>query len=81
MIQTLSTVLGRDIRYIRIPKFVAMLWMRRAGMSRRLVNAIIETFSAWDRDEYAYVPDAVLQVTGHAPSTYEPLQRRWICRR
>jgi hypothetical protein len=76
MIQTVSTVLGRRIRYIRIPKFVATLWMRRLGMSRRLVTAMSETFTAWDRDEYAYVSDAVLQVTGHPPSTYEDWCRR-----
>jgi hypothetical protein len=45
-------------------------------MSRRLVNAMTETFSAWDRDEYAYVSDAVLQVTGRAPGTYESWCRK-----
>lgn len=76
MIQTLSVLLGKDIRYIRIPRFVATLWMRRFGMSRRLIKAMTETFAAWDRDEYAYVSDAVAQVTGHAPGTYESWCRR-----
>jgi NAD dependent epimerase/dehydratase family enzyme len=71
MIQTISQVLGRHVHYIRIPKFVATLWMRRVGMSRRLVNAMSETLAAWDRDEYAYVSNTVRQVTGRAPSTFE----------
>lgn len=76
MIQILSKVLSKDIHHIRIPRFVGTLWMRRAGMLRRLVNAMGETFSAWNRDQYAHVSDAVLQVTGHAPSTYESWCRR-----
>lgn len=71
MIQILSRVLGKPIRYVHIPRFVAALWMRRVGMSARLVKAMQETFSAWDRDEYSYVSDAVLKVTGRAPGTYE----------
>ena len=45
--------------------------MGRVGMSVGLVKAMKETFSAWDRDEYAYVSDAVLKGTGHAPGTSE----------
>lgn len=71
MVDVISNVLGRRIRYVRIPKFIAALWMRRAGMSPRLVKAMTETFSAWDRDEYAYLSNAVLEVTGHAPRSFE----------
>jgi uncharacterized protein YbjT (DUF2867 family) len=76
MIQTLSNVLGRRIAYVRIPRFIATLWMRRYGMSRELVKAMTETFGAWDRDEYACVSNAVLEVTGHAPGTYEEWCRK-----
>jgi (4-alkanoyl-5-oxo-2,5-dihydrofuran-3-yl)methyl phosphate reductase len=76
MIQILSNVLGKPIRYVRIPRFVATLWMRRVGMSARLVKAMRETFSAWDRNEYAYVSDDVLKVSGHAPGTYESWCRK-----
>lgn len=71
MIEVLSRVLGKGIRYVRIPRFFATLWMRRMGMSPRLLKAITETFGAWDRNEYADVSDAVLKVTGHAPGSYE----------
>ena len=76
MIQTLSEALGKRIRYVRIPRFVATLWMRRFGMSQTLIKAMKETFAAWDRDEYAHVSDAVAQVTGHMPGTYESWCRR-----
>lgn len=71
MIEVLSKVLGKRVKYVRIPRFLATLWMRRMGMSPRLLEAITQTFSAWDRNEYAYISSAVLQVTGHAPGTYE----------
>lgn len=71
MIRTLSDVLGKHIAYFRIPAFVARFWMRRLGMSPELIKAIGETFAAWDRGEYAYVSDAVPQVTGHVAGSYE----------
>jgi hypothetical protein len=35
-----------------------------------------KTFGAWDRDEYASVSNVVLEVTGHAPGTYEEWCRK-----
>jgi uncharacterized protein YbjT (DUF2867 family) len=78
MIEVLSRVLGKGIQYVRIPRFFATLWMRRMGMSPRLLKAITETFGAWDRNEYADVSDAVLKVTGHAPGSYENWVRTHI---
>lgn len=71
MVGVLSHVLGRRIRYVRIPFFVAAMAMRRFGATRQLTDAIKETFGAWDRNEYAYVSDAVERVTGRRPRGFE----------
>jgi len=71
MVDILSRVIGKRVRYVRIPLFVAAIAMRRFGASRELTNAIKETFGAWERNEYAFVSDAVERVTGCKPRTFE----------
>jgi (4-alkanoyl-5-oxo-2,5-dihydrofuran-3-yl)methyl phosphate reductase len=70
MVDILSRVLGERIRYVRIPLFVAAIAMRRFGATRELTDAIKETFRAWERNEYAYVSDAVERVTGIKPRNF-----------
>ncbi len=71
MVDILSRVIGKRVRYVRIPLFVAAIAMRRFGASRELTNAIKETFGAWERNEYAFASDAVERVTGRKPRTFE----------
>lgn len=72
MVEILSKVLERPIRYVRVPFFLAAIWMRhRLGLSRRLVAALGKTMGAWRRNEYAYVSDAVEQVAGCRPRSFE----------
>lgn len=76
MVGILSRVVGKHIRYVRIPLFVAAIAMRRFGATRELTDAIKETFGAWERNEYAYVSDAVEGVTGRKPRSFEGLVPR-----
>jgi len=71
MVQTISQVLDKRIRYVRIPVFVAALWMRKFGLPRHGVRGLVETLGALRRSEYAYVTDAVERVGGCQPRTFE----------
>ncbi len=69
MVQTLSRVLGRRIRYVDIPVFVAAFGMRRFGLPEHLVKALMETLNTLRKNEYGYVTDVVERVrTCCAPS-------------
>jgi uncharacterized protein YbjT (DUF2867 family) len=71
MVHILETVLGKRIRYVNVPAFLAAIWMRRFGLPGYVVNGLIETLGALRRNEYAYVTDAVERVAGHKPRTFE----------
>jgi uncharacterized protein YbjT (DUF2867 family) len=71
MVQVLAKALDRPLRYVNIPAFLAAIWLRRFGMSRELVKALMETLGALRRNEYAYVTDAVERVGGVKPRTFE----------
>lgn len=71
MVQVLAQVLGRPLRYVSIPAPLAAVWLRRFGMSRELVKALMETLAALRRNEYAYITDSVEKVTGAKPRTFE----------
>ncbi|MCC7447805.1 MAG: SDR family oxidoreductase [Anaerolineae bacterium] len=71
MVQTLAKVLGRPIRYVEIPMFLAALWLIRFGLPLYVVRGLAETFGALRRNEYAYVTDAVRRVAGCQPRTFE----------
>jgi uncharacterized protein YbjT (DUF2867 family) len=71
MVQVLAKVLGKPLRYVNVPAFLAAIWLRRFGMSRELVKGLMETLGALRRSEYAYVTDAVERVGGVRPRTFE----------
>jgi uncharacterized protein YbjT (DUF2867 family) len=71
MVAKLSETLAKPVRYIRVPAFLAAIWMRRHGMSRQLVKGLVETLTAWRRDEYAYVTTTVNEVAGRAPQSFD----------
>lgn len=71
MVQVLAKVLGKPLRYASIPAFLAAIWLRKFGMSRELVNALMETLRALRKNEYAYITDAIERITGSKPRTFE----------
>lgn len=71
MVQVLSKAVGKPIRYVRVPALAAGWWMRRQGLSRELVAALMETQRAWQRNRYAYVADTVERLTGRPGRTFE----------
>jgi len=78
MIQVLAKVLGRPVRYVNVPAFLAAIWLRRFGMSRELVKALMETLGALRRNEYAYVTDTVERIGGAEPHAFEAWCREHI---
>jgi uncharacterized protein YbjT (DUF2867 family) len=71
MVEVLAGALGTPLRYVNVPAFLAAFWLRKFGMSRELVKALMETLGALRRNEYAYVTDAVEQIGGARPRTFE----------
>ena len=71
MVQVLAKILGRPLRYVNIPAFLAAIWLHRFGMFRELVKALMETLGALRKNEYAYVTDTVERVGGVKPRTFE----------
>jgi (4-alkanoyl-5-oxo-2,5-dihydrofuran-3-yl)methyl phosphate reductase len=71
MVQIIAKVLGRPIQYRDIPPIAAKLFMRKTGMDKALVNALMEMLGSLRRDEGAIVTDTVRQVTGREPGSFE----------
>jgi len=71
MVQVLARVLGKPLRYVNVPPFLAAIWLRRFGMPHELVKALMETLGALRRNEYAYVTDVVERVGGVKPRTFD----------
>lgn len=78
MVQVLAKVLRKPLRYVNVQAFFAAIWMRRFGMSRELVKALMETLGALRRNEYSYVTDAVERVGRVEPHTFEAWCREYI---
>jgi len=71
MVQILARVLGKPICYLNVPAVMARIWMRRSGLSKHLVNGLMETLGALRRNEYAYVTDVVARVGEREARSYE----------
>jgi uncharacterized protein YbjT (DUF2867 family) len=71
MVQILGNVLGKRIRYVNVPAFLASIWMRRFGLPGYVVDGLMETLSALRKNEYAYVTDVVERVGGSRPRRFE----------
>ena len=71
MVEILAKVLNKPLRYVNVPTILAAVWLRKFGMSRELVQGLMETLGALRRNEYAYVTDCVQQVGGVTPRTFE----------
>lgn len=71
MVEILGNALGTPLRYVNVPTLFAVLWLRRFGMSRRLVKALAETLGALRRNEYAYTTDVVERIGGIQPTTFQ----------
>jgi uncharacterized protein YbjT (DUF2867 family) len=71
MVQILSKVLGKRIRYFNIPVFLAAIGMRRFGLPKDVVKGLMETLDALRKNEYGYVTDVVERVGGSRPRSFE----------
>jgi uncharacterized protein YbjT (DUF2867 family) len=75
MVNILGTVLGKRIRYVQVPVFLAAIWMRRSGLPGYVVKGLMETLGALRRNEYAYVTDTVGRVGRVKPQSFTD----WCC--
>jgi uncharacterized protein YbjT (DUF2867 family) len=71
MVEVIGKVLGRRLRYIPVPPCLAGIWLRRSGLSRQLVKALVQTLRALRKNEYADVTEDVERVTRHKPRDFE----------
>src|SRR5262245_38997674 len=71
MVEALSRVLGRRIRYIDVPEKAAAEWMAQRGASSVLAAALVETLAALRSSQDAYVADSVERLTGEKGRTFE----------
>jgi uncharacterized protein YbjT (DUF2867 family) len=78
MVQTIGQVLGKRLRYVSMPSFAAAIWMRRSGLPKYVVKALVETMGALRRSEYAYIKDDVERVSGCKPRSFEAWCREHI---
>ena len=78
MVQVISQVLGKPIRYVDIPPLAAKLFMLKYGMDKELVRALMEMLFSLRRNEGAIVTDTVQKVTGDPPRTFEAWCREHV---
>ncbi len=71
MIGIISHTLGKPIRYMDIPPFVAKFWMSRSGMNKKMVSALTEMLTSIRKNESASVRDTVQRLTGRPARTFE----------
>ncbi len=71
MIGIISRTLGKPLRYVDIPPFIARFGMKRSGMNPRMVNALMEMLVSLRKNEGASVTDTVQRLTGRPPRSFE----------
>ncbi len=71
MVEVLSRVLGKPLRYVDIPERAAGVWMAKRGVPLRLVDALVETLGALRSSRFAYVADTVERLTGREGRSFE----------
>ncbi len=71
MVEVLSRVLGKPLRYVDIPERAAGVWMAKRGVPLRLVDALVETLGAVRTSRFAYVADTVERLTGREGRSFE----------
>ena len=71
MVNIMSRALGKPLRYMDIPPFVAKFWMSKSGMDKRMVNALMEMLISLRKNESARTRDTIQRLTGRPPRTFE----------
>jgi uncharacterized protein YbjT (DUF2867 family) len=71
MVEVISKVVGKPLKYTSIPALAAKMWMLQSGMDKVLVNALMEMMASLRKNEGAIVTDTVEKVLGRSPRTFE----------
>jgi len=71
MAQIIGRVLGKTIKYVNVPLFLARVQMLLSGMDRELVGALMEVADELRSDRGAQQTDVVEQVTGRKARAFE----------
>jgi uncharacterized protein YbjT (DUF2867 family) len=76
MAAILTRELGRPVRYVDVPDAAAAEGLRTAGLPEYVIAGLVEAFSALRAGRFADCTDAVAQVTGRPPRTFEAWCRK-----
>lgn len=78
IVQVISRVLGKPIKYVDIPPLAAKLFMLKTGMDKTLVNALMEILASLRKNEDAILTDTFQHLTGHPPCRFEDWCREHV---
>jgi uncharacterized protein YbjT (DUF2867 family) len=73
--EILSRVLGRPIRFVDVPPGAALNAMVAGGMPEWNARAVTELYGAFAAETYARTTDAIEQITGARPTSFEQFAR------
>jgi uncharacterized protein YbjT (DUF2867 family) len=76
MARTLGRVVDRPVRYVSVPSFAARIFLRRSGMDKRLVAALLEGAAALRAGEGEVVTETFKRLARRDPRTFEDWCRR-----
>jgi uncharacterized protein YbjT (DUF2867 family) len=71
MVQTLSHVLNKPLRYFDVSEDATAQWLIAQGTPPHLATALQQTLAALRASEYGYVADTVERLTGHPGRTFQ----------
>jgi uncharacterized protein YbjT (DUF2867 family) len=72
----LSSVLGKPVKFVDVPPEAARDNILQSGMPPEYVEAMLNLFAAMKAGKADVVTDAIQQVTGNKPGTFESWARR-----
>ncbi len=78
MVQIVAQQLGKPIQYVDMSDAAAGEMMRTAGLPDYVVAGLVEVFTAIRAGRFAYTTDAVEQITGRKPRSFETWCREHI---
>jgi uncharacterized protein YbjT (DUF2867 family) len=74
----LSSVLGRPIRYVPVPREAALESMLKSGMPEWNARALADLYDVFAAGHAAWTTDVIERITGRAPRTFEQFARDYL---
>jgi uncharacterized protein YbjT (DUF2867 family) len=77
-VDILGKVLGKPLRYVNVPLFIARVFMLRAGMKPELADGLVKLARVVRTGKMEQLTSTVQDVTGQAPRSFETWCRNQI---